>query len=244
MPKPAPARLALACALSLIALAPLGAAAQGYGTPTPAPPYDYGQPGGYERAPSYAPPGPAYGSAPPPVVIEAPRMAPRYAVEPAPQSFSPREIVDAGNRFFGAGARGLASLVERAGERWGRPNGYILGEEGSGALIGGLRYGEGTLYTRPGGGRRIFWQGPSVGWDFGGNGNRTMFLVYNLPGAEALFGRFGGINGSVYLVGGLGMTAMENNGIVLVPIQFGVGARLGVNFGYLKFTPRPTWNPF
>ncbi|HVV93850.1 MAG TPA: DUF1134 domain-containing protein [Hyphomicrobiales bacterium] len=235
MPTHASARLALASALAL-ALSAGAAAAEGYGAPTPAPPHDYG------AAPAYGG-GPDYG-APPPRVIPAPDMRQDYAEAPAPRTYSVREIVDAGNHFFGAGARDLAELVERAGQRWGRPNGYILGEEGSGAVIGGLRYGEGVLYTRPGGGRRVFWQGPSVGWDFGGNGNRTMFLIYNLPSQEALFGRYGGINGSVYLVGGLGMTAMENNGIVLVPIQFGVGARLGINVGYLKFTPRPTWNPF
>jgi hypothetical protein len=243
MPTHAHARLALAGSLAFALLAAAGAAsAEGYGSPTPAPPHEYGAQ-------------PAYGAGapddrgPPPRVIEAPHYgAPHYS-EPrdaaaGPATYSVQEIVDAGNHFFGAGARGLATLVERAGQHWGRPNGYILGEEGSGALIGGLRYGEGVLYTRRGGGSRVFWQGPSVGWDFGGDGSRTMFLIYNLPSREALFGRYGGINGSVYLVGGLGMTAMANNGIVLVPIQFGVGARLGVNFGYLKFTPRPTWNPF
>jgi hypothetical protein len=221
MPTHALARLALSSALTLLLLAPVAAAAQSYDTPAPGTPHDYGQPG----------------------VVYAPDL-PRHQADGPLRTFSPREIVDAGNQFFGAGARDLASLVEHAGRHWGRPNGYILGEEGSGAFIGGLRYGEGTLYTRPGDGRRVFWQGPSIGWDFGGNGNRTMFLIYNLPAREALYGRFGGINGAVYLVGGLGMTALENNGIVLVPIQFGVGARLGVNFGYLKFTPRPTWNPF
>ena len=166
---------------------------------------------------------------------------------PAPgadKRFSPQEIVDAGHRFFGAVSRGLASIVEKATAQWGQPNGYILGEEGSGAFIGGLRYGEGTLYTKNAGDLRVFWQGPSVGFDWGGEGARTMMLVYNLPATEAVYQRFVGVDGSAYFVGGLGMTALTANNIVVVPIRTGVGVRLGANIGYLKFTPEATWNPF
>jgi hypothetical protein len=134
--------------------------------------------------------------------------------------------------------------IEEAGRRWGQPNGYILGQEAAGAFVGGLRYGEGTLYTRNAGDRRVFWQGPSLGFDFGGDGSRTMMLVYNLPSTDAIYQRFGGIDGSAYLVGGFRMTGLIANDIVLVPISSGVGARLGVNVGYLKFTPEATWNPF
>lgn len=161
-----------------------------------------------------------------------------------PDTFSPNEIVTSGHKFFGTISRGLASVVEEATRRWGEPNGYILGQEATGAFIGGLRYGEGTLYTKGGGDQRVFWQGPSVGFDFGGDGDRTMMLVYRLNRRQKLFQRFVGVDGSAYFVGGFGMTALTFDDMVVVPIRSGVGARLGVNIGYLKFTDQPTWNPF
>jgi len=153
-------------------------------------------------------------------------------------------LVSTGHRFFGTVSRGLASVIEAAVSRWGQPNGYVLGEEAGGAFFGGLRYGEGTLYTRNAGDLKVYWQGPTLGWDFGGEGARTMMLVYNLPATQAIYQRFAGIDGSAYLVGGFGMTALTANDIVLVPIRSGVGLRLGANVGYLKFTPVSTWNPF
>ena len=163
---------------------------------------------------------------------------------PGSQSYSQDEIVDAGHRFFGKVSGGLASVVENAVSKYGQPNGYILGEEGSGALVAGARYGEGELYTRNAGNHKVFWQGPSIGWDFGGDGARVMMLVYNLPAVDAIYRRYVGVNGSAYLVGGFGMTVLSNHDIYIVPIRAGVGARLGVNVGYLKFTDKPTWNPF
>ncbi|MET0605693.1 MAG: DUF1134 domain-containing protein [Beijerinckiaceae bacterium] len=160
------------------------------------------------------------------------------------ESYSAGELVQSGHRFFGNVSRGLALTIEEATRRWGEPNGYILGQEGSGAFVGGLRFGEGVLYTRNAGDRRVYWQGPTVGFDFGGDGARTMMLVYNLPARDAIFRRFGGIDGSAYFVGGFGMTALFNDNIVVVPIRSGVGARLGLNVGYLKFTDAATWNPF
>ena len=163
---------------------------------------------------------------------------------PPSSTYSSNEIIDAGHRFFGTLSRGLAQIVERAGSQFGLPNGYILGQEGGGAFIGGLRFGEGTLYTKNAGDLRVFWQGPSVGWDFGGEGARTMMLVYALPATNAIYQRFPGVDGSAYVVGGLGMTVLTFNSIVVVPIRSGVGLRLGANVGYLKFTDQPTWNPF
>ena len=125
-----------------------------------------------------------------------------------------------------------------------QPNGYILGQEGGGAFVVGLRYGDGKLYTKNAGDRRVFWEGPSVGFDIGGEGARTMMLVYNLPATDAIYQRFAGIDGSAYFIGGFGMTALTANNIVVVPIRSGVGLRLGANVGYLKFTPKATWNPF
>jgi hypothetical protein len=158
--------------------------------------------------------------------------------------YSSNEILDSGHRFFGTVSRGLAQVVEKAFSQFGQPNGYILGEEASGAFVAGLRYGEGTLFTKNAGDLRVYWQGPSVGFDAGGEGARTMMLVYNLPSTEAIYERFGGIDGSAYFIGGFGMTALTANNVVLVPIRSGVGLRLGANLGYLKFTPKATWNPF
>jgi hypothetical protein len=173
-----------------------------------------------------------------------PPPAPPPRAQPAPNTYAPDELVGAGHRFFGNVSRGLASVIERAVSQWGLPNGYVLGEEGSGAFVAGLRYGEGTLYTKNAGDLHVYWQGPSVGFDWGGDGARTMTLVYNLPATNAIYQRFAGIDGSAYIIGGFGMTALTSNNIVLVPIRSGLGLRLGANIGYLKYTPRPTWNPF
>jgi hypothetical protein len=158
--------------------------------------------------------------------------------------FQPEELIDAGHRFFGGVSRGLATVIEKAVSQWGLPNGYVLGEEAGGAFFGGLRYGEGSLYTKNAGDLKVYWQGPTLGWDVGGDGARTMMLVYNLPATQAVYQRFGGVDGSAYFIGGFGMTALTANDIVVVPIRAGVGLRLGANVGYLKFTPQPTWNPF
>jgi hypothetical protein len=176
--------------------------------------------------------------------IQGAEVHPDYASPGAPPPFRAGELVDSGHQFFGTVSRGLASAVEEAVRRWGEPNGYILGQEAAGAVIGGLRYGEGKLFTRNRGTQRVYWQGPSLGFDLGGEGARTMMLVYNLPDTTALYRRFGGVDGSAYIVGGFGVTAAAADGMVVVPIRSGVGARLGLNVGYLKFTPEPTWNPF
>jgi hypothetical protein len=157
--------------------------------------------------------------------------------------FTMGELVNSGHRFFGSVSRGLAQVIEKAVSQWGLPNGYVLGEEAGGAVVAGLRYGDGVLYTKNAGDLKVYWQGPSVGWDFGGDGARTMMLVYNLPATEAIYERFGGIEGSAYFIAGFGMTALTNANVVVVPIRSGVGLRLGANIGYLKFTPKPTWNP-
>ncbi|HEX3708756.1 MAG TPA: DUF1134 domain-containing protein [Pseudolabrys sp.] len=163
---------------------------------------------------------------------------------PRRQTYSSNEIIDAGHHFFGTVSRGLAEVVQKAASRWGEPNGYVLGQEGGGALVVGLRYGDGKLYTRNAGDLRVFWEGPSIGFDTGGEGARTMMLIYNLPSTEAIYQRFAGIDGSAYFIGGFGMTALAAGHIVVVPIRSGVGLRLGANVGYLKFTPKATWNPF
>ncbi|MCB1382572.1 MAG: DUF1134 domain-containing protein [Notoacmeibacter sp.] len=162
----------------------------------------------------------------------------------ADDRYGPQEIIDAGHRFFGSTTGGLATLVEKIFAKYGLPNGYVLGEEGSGAIVGGLTYGEGTLFTKNAGDHKVFWQGPSIGWDFGGQGSRTMMLVYNLNRVDELYHRFLGVSGSAYVVAGAGFHVLKNNDVLLVPIKTGLGARLGLNVGYLKLTQKPTWNPF
>lgn len=162
----------------------------------------------------------------------------------ANETYTAQEIVDSGHRFFGATSGGLASVVEKLFSSYGLPNGYVLGEEGSGAFVGGLTYGEGILYTKNAGDHAVFWQGPSVGWDFGGQGSRTMMLVYNLDSIGDLYRRYLGVAGSAYAIAGLGFNVMKHGDVLLVPVRTGLGARLGVNLGYLKLTQAPTWNPF
>ena len=172
----------------------------------------------------------------------------RTVVEPArgsdPDTYTMQEIVDAGHGFFGITTGGFAEMVEYVFQRAGRPNAYIVGEEGAGAFVGGLRYGEGMLYPKSGGRYKVFWQGPSIGFDFGGNGSRTLTLIYDLDNPSELFSRFLGVEGSAYFIGGFGVNFQRDEHVRLAPIRTGVGARLGANIGYLKYTREPTWNPF
>ena len=168
----------------------------------------------------------------------------RPAQGPGPGQFSVEELVSAGHSFFGGVSAAIASGVESAVGRWGYPNAYVLGQEGSGSFVAGLRYGDGRLRTKVGADLPIFWQGPSLGWDFGGDGSRVMILVYNVRQPQDLLRRFVGLSGSAYFVGGVAVTALTAEGFVIVPIRSGLGLRLGANIGYMKFTDRPEWNPF
>lgn len=179
-------------------------------------------------------------------VLAMPLALPTVAAaqQQAGEQYTAQEIVDAGHNFFGNASGGLAKVVERAFQQYGLPNGYILGQEGSGAFIAGLTYGEGQLYTKNAGQHEVYWQGPSLGIDYGGQGTRAMMLVYDLQSIQALYARYGGVSGSAFVIAGVGMTVLKNQNVVLVPIRTGLGARLGINVGYLKLTPNPTWNPF
>ncbi len=179
---------------------------------------------------------------PPPDAAASP--PPAVAPSPSPETYGFDELVAEGQRVFGEVSQGMAAVVEHAASRYGLPNGYIVGEEAGGAIIGGARYGEGTLYTKNAGTWHVYWQGPSIGFDLGANGDRVMMMVYNLPSVDAIYRRYAGVNGSAYVVAGIGMTVLSRDGVYVVPMVSGVGARLGVNFGYLKFTSHPTWNPF
>jgi hypothetical protein len=209
-----------------------GGSGDGYGAPYSAP-AQQGQ-GGYEPEPGYGTP---------------PRSGPRHADQQAPSRggsgyYSQNEITTAGHGFFGSVTRGLASAIEYTFQKAGRPNGYILGEDGGGAFIAGLRYGEGTLSTKDAGQHKVYWQGPSLGYDIGGEGSKTMVLVYNMRDVEELFNRYGGIEGSAYAIGGVSIQFQKYGDVSLALIRSGVGLRLGANVGYLKYSRKPTWNPF
>ena len=166
------------------------------------------------------------------------------AEQTSAETYTTEEIVSVGHGFFGKTTRGLANAVEYVFQKQGEPTAYIVGEEAAGSFVGGLRYGEGTIYYKNGTKQRIYWQGPSVGFDFGANGSRSLVLVYNSQSPEDLYTRFGGVEGSAYFIGGLGVNFQQKDDLILAPIRTGVGARLGANVGYLKYSDRPTWNPF
>lgn len=223
--------------MAFVPLVLLAVSAQGQsssGAPTPLGP------------PSQAYPPPAAQSSPPPAPYQQSpgNPPPAYQGQNNDGTFSSDEILNAGHKFFGRVSTGLARVVEYAFSKSGRPNGYILGEEAGGAIVAGLRYGEGVLHTKDAGQHKVFWQGPSIGYDFGAEGSKTLVLVYNLKTVEDMFGRFAGVDGSAYFIGGVGMTYQKRDHITLAPIRSGVGLRLGANVGYLKFTRQPTWNPF
>lgn len=154
------------------------------------------------------------------------------------------EIVKEAGDFFGAVSKGLADAVHTVFERYGEPNAYIKGEEASGAFVLGLRYGQGELVMKNGTRERVYWQGPSAGWDFGGNAVKVFTLIYNLPNGETIYQRFPGVEGSAYLVGGIGINYQQRDDIVLAPMRSGVGLRLGASVGYLKYTKTREWLPF
>lgn len=162
----------------------------------------------------------------------------------AEEGYTIEEIRDATRGFFGTISTNLASVLEYAFETSGRPTAYVLGTEGGAAFLAGLRYGSGTLYPRRGAAREVYWHGPSLGYDLGAEGSRTLFLIYSLRDSDALYRRFTGIDGSAYLVGGVGITFLKGGDVIMAPIRSGIGLRLGANIGYVRFTPEPSWNPF
>ncbi len=146
--------------------------------------------------------------------------------------------------FFGSSTEGLAKVIEKAFKEHGRPNGYIKGEEASGAITVGLRYGNGTLKLKAGTSRKVYWQGPSIGFDLGANASKVFVLVYHLPNSDNLFQRFPSVDGSFYYVGGVGINYQQRDKIILAPIRLGVGLRAGASIGYMHYTRQKTVNPF
>jgi hypothetical protein len=182
---------------------------------------------------------------PPPGDVATAPLPPADPAAPADaEGYTIDEIRAASAGFFGQVSANLGSVIEHLFAKSGRPAGYILGTEGGGAFLAGVRYGKGTLYLRSGGSQQVFWHGPSVGFDVGGEGSKTLFLIYKLAAPQELYTSFTGIDGSAYLVGGVGATLVTNGTVVMAPIRSGIGLRLGASLGYIRFTPKATWNPF
>lgn len=160
------------------------------------------------------------------------------------ETFSENEVVVEAEKFFGESTEGLAKVVEKIFKEQGQPNAYITGEEISGAVGVGLRYGEGMLRFKSGTQRGVYWTGPSIGFDLGGNASKVFVLVYHLPNADALFQRYPGVDGSAYFVGGVGANYQQSGDTILAPIRLGIGFRAGASVGYMNYTRKKTWNPF
>ncbi len=190
------------------------------------------------------PPLPPPSAAPPAPVAQVPTAPSPQAAPPPEDGYTRDEIVQASSGFFGQVSAQIAAAVERSFSFAGRPTGYILGEEGGGAFLAGLRYGKGTLYLRSGGTIPVYWHGPSLGVDFGAAGSKVMFLVYRLREPDELLPTFSSLDGQAYVAGGVGVTLMTNGRVQMAPFRAGVGLRLGASVGYVRFTRRPTWNPF
>lgn len=181
----------------------------------------------------------------PDVAINVPAPGSPASGAPRDDGYSIDEIRDATRGFFGAVSTNLASVIEHAFKTSGRPTAYVLGTEGGGAFLAGLRFGKGTLFLRnEAATRQIYWHGPSIGTDFGASGSRTMFLIYKLREPDGIYRTFTGVDGSAYFVGGVGLTLLKGGEVIMAPIRSGLGLRFGANLGYVRFTDQPTWNPF
>lgn len=167
-----------------------------------------------------------------------------YAQGQTAQTYTSEEIIQSASDFFGVAAESVGGAIQRVFREQGQPTGYIAGEEGSGAVTVGLRYGRGLLYMKNRPTTDVYWQGPTIGWDLGGNASRVFTLCYNLANPDAIFQRFPGVEGSAYLVGGFGVNYQRASGVTLAPIRSGVGLRLGANIGYLAYTRQRNYLPF
>lgn len=159
-------------------------------------------------------------------------------------TFHQDDLIGAAEGVFGKGSRGLAQMIEDILRKQGEPNGYIVGREGGGAFVVGLRYGSGTLFRKTEAQRPVYWTGPSIGFDAGANAGNAFVLVYNLESSEDLYHRFGAGEGQAYLVGGFNVSYLRRGNVVLVPVRMGAGLRLGINAGYMKFSDKQKWLPF
>ncbi|OWQ47831.1 hypothetical protein CDL60_09820 [Roseateles noduli] len=169
---------------------------------------------------------------------------PALAADSEDDTYDEDSVLKEATDFFGETTEGLAKVIEKAFKDQGRPNAYIKGQEASGAVTVGLRYGDGQLIMKRGGGGKVYWAGPSVGFDVGGNASKVFTLVYKLPKASAIYRRFPGVDGSLYYIGGAGVNYQRANGITLAPIRLGVGLRAGASVGYVHYRREKSINPF
>ncbi len=176
------------------------------------------------------------------LALLAPGPAAR-AQESDQDTYSENEILAKAKDFFGMTTEGLAKAIEHVFGDLGRPNAYITGEEVSGAIGIGVRYGNGTLNRKTGGSRKVYWQGPTIGFDFGADASKMFILIYHLPDTDSLFQRFPAVDGSFYFIAGLGVNYQRSGGITQAPIRTGVGLRAGVNIGYMHYTKEYSWIP-
>ena len=188
-------------------------------------------------APAWANPAPADQAD----VAPAEAQAANYDSE---TTYSEDDLIGAAEGVFGKGAKGLATLIEKALKEQGQPNGYIVGREAGGAFVIGARYGSGTLFHKVEGKRPVYWTGPSIGFDAGANAGNTFVLVYNLYDSEELYERYPAGEGQAYVVGGMHASYLRKGDVVMIPIRVGAGLRLGVNAGYMKFSKKQRWLPF
>ncbi len=188
------------------------------------------------------PPPPSEPTQGPPTAANAP-LASTLATEQTP-TYRKDDLIGAAEGVFGKGAAGLAGIIERILADQGEPNAYIAGREASGAIVVGLRYGSGTLKHKVEGERPVYWTGPSIGFDLGGDATKVFTLVYNLYDSQDLYKRYPQIEGRAYFIGGFSATYLRRGSVVLIPVRLGVGVRLGANVGWLKFTEKSRWLPF
>ena len=203
----------------------------------------YREPPATDQSP-YDEPLPAEAPPPPPPARGPGPQARAEATTSAADTFERDDLIGAGEDVFGKGAAGFGQMIERILRDQGRPNAYIAGREASGAFVVGLRYGSGIMTHKVEGQREVFWTGPSIGFDVGGDANKVFVLVYNLYDTEELYRRFPAAEGRLYLVGGFAATYLRRGNVVLIPVRLGVGWRAGVNVGYMNFTHKSRWLPF
>jgi hypothetical protein len=195
-------------------------------------------------SPVWAQSGPPPDDAPPPVLAVDASTAARANTPANPDGFERDEIVNAASTFFGKTSGTVGQAVERVFRDQGRPTGYIRGQEVAGALGAGVRYGRGTLVMKDGSEREVYWQGPSIGFDTGGNASKVFTLVYNLQNPDGLYRRYPGVEGAAFLVAGISVTYQQAEGVILAPMRTGVGLRAGVNAGYTAYSKKRRWLPF
>ena len=230
-------RLLLATGLAFLSARAAGAQPTNTGPEEDRPQDDRSQNGGYQgggpQGGDQRMDGPRQGDMPSPGLQPA---QPAYPTGQHADTYSESELVNSVSDFFGVTAETAGGIIERVFKDNGRPTGYIAGTEGSGAFAVGLRYGSGLLYMKNRKTQKVFWQGPSIGWDFGGNASRVFTLCYNLQYPDMVYRRFPGVEGSAYFIGGLGVNYQRAEDVTLAPIRAGVGLRLGANAGYLAYS--------